>query len=128
MYGGDSFFMLGLLEAAGLVVLSAVLAVLMLALARRICRGRGLAGRLVAAVLLFWAFLWLAPQIYFAYYQLIFDGLPIQFAIGWPPAPETVLRRLTFSGPGTIGAHAQGALGWALLVPAAWPRLFARLP
>lgn len=128
MYEGDSLFTLGLLAAGGLVLLSAVLAALTLALARRVCRGRGLAGRLVAAALLFWAFLWLAPQVYYAYYQIIFHGLPIQLVLGWPPAPEMVVRRLIFSGPATLGAHAQGVLGWALVVLAAWPRLFARPP
>lgn len=128
MYEGDSIFTLGLLGGAGLVLVSALLVLAVLALARRISRGRGLAGRLVAAVLLFWGFLWLTPQVYYAYYQIIFHGLPIQLVLGWPPAPKTVVERLIFSGPATLAAHGQGVLGWVLIVLAAVPRLFGRVP
>ena len=117
MYEGDSFFTLGLLEAAGLLVVTALLALGMLALARRFRRGR-LWRRLVAAVVLLWLFLWLSPQVYYAYYQLIFDGLPVQIVIGWPPGAEAVLRRLVFAGPATLSAHGQGVLGWVLVVVA----------
>ena len=89
----------------------------LLALARRLRRGR-LGRRLALAAGLFWAFLWLSPQVYYAYYQLIFDGLPVQIVIGWPPGAETVLRRLAFAGPATLAAHGQGVLGWVLLVGA----------
>ncbi len=124
MYEGDSFFTLGFLESAGLLVVTALLALGMLALARRFCRGR-LGRRLVAAVVLFWVFLWLSPQVYYAYYQLIFEGLPVQIVIGWPPGAETVARRLVFAGPATLAAHGQGVLGWILVVGAVrrfrWP-------
>ncbi len=117
MYRDDSFFTLGLLEAAGLLVVTALLVLGVLALARRLRRGR-LGRRLVAAAGLFWLFLWLSPQVYYAYYQLIFDGLPVQIVIGWPPGAETVLRRLAFAGPATLAAHGQGVLGWVLVVGA----------
>ncbi len=126
MYEGDSFFTLGLLEGAGLLAVSLLLVLVVLALARRVYRGRGPGDRLVAAVLLFWGFLWLAPQVYYAYYQIIFDGLPIQLVIGWPPAPETVVERLIFSGPATLAAHGQGVLGWVLIVLAVRPQLLGR--
>jgi hypothetical protein len=113
MYRDDSLFTLGLLEMAGLLAVSAVLVLGMLALARRFCRGRWWR-RLALAVGLFWAFLWLSPQVYYVYYQIIFDGLPVQIIIGWPPGAETVFRRLTFAGPATIAAHGQGVLGWVL--------------
>jgi hypothetical protein len=117
MYRDDSFFTLGLVEAVGLLVVSVLLVLGVLALARRLCRGR-LGRRLVAAAGLFWVFLWLSPQVYYAYYQLIFDGLPVQIVIGWPPGAETVLRRLVFAGPATLAAHGQGVLGWGLAVVA----------
>ncbi len=114
MYRDDSFFTLGLLEAAGLLAVTALLVLGVLALARRLCRGR-LWRRLLWAAGLFWAFLWLSPQVYYAYYQLIFEGLPVQIVIGWPPGAETVLRRLSFAGPATLAAHGQGVLGWVLV-------------
>ena len=117
MYRDDSFFTLGFLEAAGLVVVTALLVLGVLALARRLCRGR-LWRRLVWAAGLFWVFLWLSPQVYYVYYQLIFHGLPVQIVIGWPPGAETVLRRLVFAGPATIAAHGQWVLGWVLGVGA----------
>ena len=123
MYRDDSFFTLGLLEAAGLLVVTALLVLGVLALARRLRRGR-LGRRLVAAAGLFWLFLWLSPQVYYAYYQLILDGLPVQIVIGWPPGAETVLRRLGFAGPATLAAHGQGVLGWVLVVGAVRRRLW----
>ena len=118
MYQDDSFFTLGIVEAAGLLAVTGALALGILAMARRLYRGAGLGRRLVAAAGLFWAFLWLSPQVYYAYYQLIFDGLPVQIVIGWPPGAETVLRRLVFAGPATLAAHGQGVLGWVLVVGA----------
>ncbi len=117
MYRGDSFFSLGFWEAAGLVAVTALLVLGVLALARRLCRGRPWR-RLVWATGLFWVFLWLSPQAYYAYYQIIFHGLPVQIVIGWPPGVETVLRRLVFAGPATLAAHGQGVLGWVLAVGA----------
>jgi len=125
MYRDDSFFTLGLLEAAGLLVVTVLLVLGMLALARRLRRG-GLGRRLVAAAGLFWVFLWLSPQVYYVYYQLIFEGLPVQIVIGWPPGAETVLRRLVFAGPATLAAHGQGVLGWVLVVGAVRRRGFGR--
>jgi hypothetical protein len=117
LYSNDSFFTLGLLEGAGLLVVTGLLVWGVLALARRVCRGPWWR-RLALAVTLFWLFLWLSPQVYYAYYQLIFSGLPIQLVIGWPPGAEAVLRHLTFSGPATLSAHGQGVLGWLMVVTA----------
>ena len=104
MYRDDSLFTLELLEMAGLLAVSAVIVLGMLALARRFCRGKWWR-RLALAVVLFWLFLWLSPQVYYAYYQIIVDGLPVQIVIGWPPGAETVVRRLVLAGPATLAAH-----------------------
>jgi len=127
MYQDDSFFTLGLLEAAGVLVVSALLALGLLVVARRMYRGGRPGRRLLWAAALFWVFLWLSPQVYYVYYQLIFHGLPVQIVIGWPPGAETVLRRLVFAGPATLAAHGQGVLGWALVVLAVRPKLFGRV-
>jgi hypothetical protein len=126
MYHDDSFFSLGIAEAAGLAALTLVMAFCMLKLARRAYRRGHVGRRLLWAAGLFWAFLWLSPQVYYLFYQLIFLGLPVQLVIGWPPGAETVLRRLTFTGPATLAAHGQGLLGWALMVLAVRPGWFGR--
>jgi hypothetical protein len=127
MYRDDSFFSLGLVEAALLLAVSGLMVWGLLLLARRLCVRGGLVRRLLWAGGLFWLFLWLSPQVYYLFYQLIFAGLPVQIVITWPPGAETVLRRLTFTGPATLSAHGQGLLGWALLVLAARPQWFGRL-
>lgn len=123
MYQDDSFFTLGIAGAVGLLVVTALLALGLLALARRVCRGR-LWRRLFWAAALFWAFLWLSPQVYYAYYQIVFHGLPAQVVVGWPPSAEMAVRRLAFSGPSTLAAHGQGLLGWTLAAMAVRPRWF----
>lgn len=127
MYRDDSFFSLGLVEAALLLAVSGAMVWGLLMLARRLCARGGPGRRLAWAGGLFWLFLWFSPQVYYAFYQLIFAGLPVQVVIAWPPGAETVLRRLTFTGPATLAAHAQGVLGWALLVLAARPQWFGRV-
>jgi hypothetical protein len=116
MYRDDSFFSLGIAEAAGLVFLTLVVAFCMLKLVRRVCRTGKIWQKLAWALGLFWVFLWVSPQIYYLYYQLIFMGLPVQLVIDWSPGAEHLLRRLTFTGPATISAHGQGVLCWAMLV------------
>ncbi|MBK0400189.1 hypothetical protein H0I76_13405 [Limibaculum sp. M0105] len=56
MYGGDPFFSLGLEQAAGLLVLLALLVAGTLLAVRRVARGRGIAGRIAIACLGFWLF------------------------------------------------------------------------
>lgn len=119
MYSEDSFFTLGWLKGAGLLVVTGALVWLIWKMAKRVCRG-GLIRRLVWALGLFWAFVWLSPQVYYAYYWLIFPDLPVQWVVGWPPGPEWIGRLLAFQGPSTLSAHGQGALGWALTIGAAW--------
>ena len=70
--------------------------------------------RLGAAYLGFWLFVWLSPQVYYQYYRLIFDGLPVQWVVGRPELGEA-MRLLTFTGPANLSAHGQGVLGWAML-------------
>jgi hypothetical protein len=127
MYRDDSFFTLGIAEAAGLLAVTAVLVWAMLALTRRICRGGAWWRRLLWAAGLYWLFLWLSPQLYHVYGQLIHRGLPVEIVIGWPPGAETVLRRLTFTGPATLAAHGQGILGWVMAIVAVRGRLFGRV-
>ncbi|MEM9045280.1 MAG: hypothetical protein AAGC81_11325 [Pseudomonadota bacterium] len=115
MYEQDSFFDLTPLGQAGLVVISATLFVLMLLAARRGFRWRSVWLRFVGALVLFWLFVWISPQVYYTYYLTLFEGLPIQWVI-WPPAsPVEAFGLLFFQGPQNLSAHSQGLLGWSLL-------------
>ena len=120
-YGEDSLFTLGPAQVAGVLALSALLAAVALWGVGR-ARRRGQVAALAVAVVLFWAFDWLSPQAYYAYYRAIIDGLPAQWVVGWPPPGlGRVLRLLTFTGPADLSTHGRGLLGWALLARAAWP-------
>ncbi len=121
MYSEDSFFTLTELGQAGLIGLSALLSCGMAALVWLLVRGQAPWARVASGFALFWLFVWLSPQIYYAYYRLIIDGLPQQWVIGWPQFGEA-LRYLAFAGPASLSAHGQGVLGWSLLLLALFRR------
>lgn len=112
-YTGDSFFTLTMGERVGLILVTLLLSAATLAL------GRWLRG-VIWAVALIWAFIWLSPQVYYLYYQWIFEGLPWQIVVKAPPAPLDLLRFLTFRAGDTLSAHGQGLLGWLLIGAALW--------
>ena len=121
MYQQDSFFDLSQWERVGLVCISAMLAILFLFASYRLLRNKPILIRLSGALILFWVFVWVSPQIYYTYYRMIIPDLPLQWVI-WPPAsPVDALRMMVFSGPQNLSAHSQGILGWVLLVaPFLW--------
>ncbi|MEM7423931.1 MAG: hypothetical protein AAF334_09420 [Pseudomonadota bacterium] len=81
----DSLFTLTPPGQVGLVMLSLVLSALLLTLIITMARRRRIATRLLLGLGAFALFLWLSPQIYYAYYRIIIDGLPAQWVIRWPP-------------------------------------------
>ncbi|SFJ78534.1 hypothetical protein [Jannaschia pohangensis] len=113
-YGEDSFFTLSGGGQLGLALLSLILWALAVLLVWRLARGpiRGA----VLALVVFVLFVWLSPQIYYAYYFLIFDDLPVQIVIKSPPGPGYLLRLLTFTQEASLSRHGQGLLGWSLLL------------
>ncbi|AXI48656.1 hypothetical protein C1J03_23230 [Sulfitobacter sp. SK012] len=122
MYAEDSFYTLSLAQRMGLLTLTAVLILLVLGIAIAVMRKKRGTVRLATATLLFSLFAWVSPQAYYAYYQMIFDGLPAQIVIGAPPTLDALLGIVTFTGPGTLSAHGLGALFWALVWLAWWLR------
>ena len=116
MYVNDSFFTLSVVERAGLVVLSACLTVVTASVVWRVTRHHRIPVRLVVALIIYWVFLWLSPQIYYVYYVTIFSSLPAQIVIGWPPAMHDLFVVLTFQNQHNLSFHAQGVLGWALII------------
>jgi hypothetical protein len=115
MYADDSLFTLTPYGRLGLLAVSAVLVLGLMSLAALFMRGRRGAVRLAVAAFLFSIFVWLSPQVYYGYYQVILDGLPSQWVIGSPPALHDLLGLISFTGPATISAHALGALFWVLV-------------
>lgn len=129
MYNGDSFYTLTDNGQIGLALLSLFLSAATVFAAGHLFRlvpDKGLptqlAARIGVAVFIMWIFVWLSPQVYYLYYQTIFDGLPWQIVIRNPPEFHAIVEHVTFSGPETLSAHAKGALAWLLLLYAAsWP-------
>jgi len=124
MYEGDSFFTLTSAGQIGLLLLSITLAATVLIVAWWSTAHRATGWRLTIAAMLFYLFIWLSPQIYYLYYQLIIDGLPWQIVVKAPPGPVELVELLSFTSRPNLSAHSKGTLGWALLALALFrPRL-----
>ncbi len=121
MYDTDSFHTLSGLAQFGLLAVSATFAFALARTVRVTARGRHVFMRLAIWGLVFYLFIWLSPQGYYAYYMLIIDGLPRQWIIGTPTSLSEIAQFLTFTGPVTLSAHSLGILGWVLLILALWP-------
>ncbi|MEP1535238.1 MAG: hypothetical protein ABJQ34_13345 [Paracoccaceae bacterium] len=119
IYTQDSFFTLSPLAQAGLGAVSALLAILTVWIVYKSTRRFPLPIRLVIALAAIWVFIWVSPQIYYAYYLTIFDDLPLQLVIKAPPSPLQFLRFLTFTEHSSMSAHSVGVLGWASILAAA---------
>ncbi|MGI9409803.1 MAG: hypothetical protein ACR2OV_07000 [Hyphomicrobiaceae bacterium] len=120
MYAEDSFFTLTKSGQIGLLVLSFVLSVAMIGVIYLLTRRLPRLAALGMAILGFWAFDWLSPQIYYFYYMTQFDGLPIQSVIRSPTSPQKLLWLIVFQDEPTLSAHGRGLLAWALIVVAIW--------
>ena len=117
-YDGDSFFRLSVI---GLITLSVFLTALTIWLSWWIGRRRRLVTRILIALAALYLFTWLSPQIYYGYYLMIFDGLPLQIVTGPPPSPTSVAQLLTFQSNATLSDHGKGALGWLLIAASLIP-------
>lgn len=119
IYAGDSFFTLSAAGQAGLAVLSLLLTAALIGFIW-LCPRRA---ALFLAVILFWLFVWLSPQIYYEYYRLITDGLPAQIVVKDPPGSGQIVEMILFSGDPTLSAHGKGVLFWIVMVVAFVRRL-----
>lgn len=116
MYEGDSFFTLSSGGRLGLVVLSVVLAICWLVLAQWIRRqSASMIIGAIASLALFWAFVWLSPQLYYTYYLAIVPDLPWQVVVKVPPGIDVLASLMLFRDQQSLAAHSAGLLGWALL-------------
>ncbi|WP_298916383.1 hypothetical protein [uncultured Roseobacter sp.] len=122
LYGQDSFFTLSTVGQIGLAAVSAFLSFVMIWGASRLARHRAWVWRCALALVAFWLFVWLSPQIYYFYYLILFDGLPVQWIVKTAPGPMHLLRLLTFTSDANLSHHSQGALGWMMIIAALWPQ------
>ena len=122
-YDGDSFFTLSMAGRVGLLLLSAALSVLFIVLSHRVARGWPVAVRPILALLLFWLFVWLSPQVYYLYYRFLIPDLPLQWVLKTPPGPLDIVRLLIFQGRETLSDHGKALLGWGLIAAAVIPSI-----
>lgn len=122
IYAEDSFFTLGLGAQIGVVGIGIVLAALCFAILWELVEGFGRFSRVLAALVVFYLFVWLSPQVYYMFYFFIQDGLPLQWVIQSPPSPMKIVQLLTFTDRVTLTEHGQGALGWGLILFALFSR------
>ncbi len=115
MYQGDSYHTLTTGEQIAVLALGVVLAGFCLYAVWRF-PGRSRPVRAGWAVLVFWGFVWLSPQVYYTLYLTFFDGLPLQTVIQSPPALGEILALLTFQDKVALAEHGKGILGVALIL------------
>ncbi len=116
MYDGDTFFSLTMTARVGLVFLSAGLAAITAAAFIKVGCRMSWPIRLPLAPAFLWLFVWLSPQVFYLYYMVVFDYLPLQNVVQAPPGLDEILRLLGFAGKASLSQHAQGLLGWGLIV------------
>ncbi|MEP0943252.1 MAG: hypothetical protein ABJH63_00890 [Rhizobiaceae bacterium] len=116
LYAEDSFFTLPFYGRVGLIALSSILATLTLWALWRLTAKRSLPIRLLVALVLFAAFEWLAPQIYYFYYLQIIENLPWQWVIALAPPITDLWDLLIFRENNNLSFHSRAALGWLMLL------------
>ena len=120
MYHGDTFFHLSIPGQIGLALLSGFLALVTLWCFIKISSRFGALVKVLPAFVLLWLFTWLSPQVYYTYYWLTFEALPLQNVIQYPPGIGTLIKLITFSGDGTLSAHSKGLLFWLMVSAGLW--------
>ena len=115
MYAQDSFFTLTLAGRSGLVALSLLMTLATLLLCWKLVRRQRITIRIAIAALLYFFWIWLAPQVYYTYYIFILDDLPWQVVVQFPPTPYQLFTLMLFRENANLSFHSQGLLGWLLL-------------
>jgi hypothetical protein len=121
VYSEDSFFTLSQWGQLGLLILSGFLCATLLWGFYKV--RLPVLIHMSVSVLVLWTFVWVSPQIYYSYYLLLIEGLPLQLVIRVPPTPLDILGLYTFGGTANLSTHSQGALGWCLLLAPVIKRL-----
>jgi hypothetical protein len=113
MYNQDSFFTLSTWGQTGLLALSLMMFAVLIWGMSRICAAWYI--KLGIAILGFYFFAWLSPQVYYTYYLVLFEELPNQWVISAPPSINDIVHLVTFSGPQNLSAHSQAVLAWGMI-------------
>lgn len=116
MYAQDTFFHLSLLGRTGLAFLSLLLGIITIWIFLKISSRFARPVKVCLAVVFLSVFIWLSPQIYYFYYLMIFEDLPTQIIIQWPPSISEIYRVITFSGNANLSEHSKGALFWIMII------------
>ena len=127
MYRDDSFFTLSFAGQVGLLIVSLLLAGITVLGLISLCRTATWPVRLALALIVYSAFIWLAPQFYYFYYIFLFKVLPWQIVVATPPSPADLFDLLFFQNRHNLSFHAQGLFGWLMIaVGLFWGRRQAR--
>jgi len=116
MYENDTFYHLSLLDRAGLVFLSVILFSIIAYLSIKLTSNLKLPAKIISALFIFWLFVWVSPQIYYFYYLLIFENLPLQVVIQAPPDPFEIFQIISFTGKPDLSAHSKGIFFWLIML------------
>jgi len=116
MYLEDSFFDLSPWGRVGLLLISTCLFLITLFVTRRLLVNKPIWLSVSGSIVIFVLFVFLSPQVYYMYYRILIDGLPLQWVIKPTEAPVEALKYITFQGPQNLSAHSQGLLGWILVL------------
>ena len=115
MYANDSIHTLTITQQIGLGFISLALLSMMIFLSLKLFRNKPMIVRIMVAIGLFYLFVWLSPQLYYAYYILIFEDLPIQLVIKAPPSIGPLVKILTLQNNIRLSDHSLAFLGWVLI-------------
>lgn len=116
MYLQDSFFDLSPWGRVGLIVLSTCLFFFTVFTTKLVLNNKPVWLCILGSLGIFVLFVCLSPQVYYMYYRILIDGLPLQWVIKPMEAPMAALKYITFQGPENLSAHSQGLLGWFLIL------------
>lgn len=116
MYSEDTLFHLSPLGQSGVVVIALGLAAATLWGTWRLTRHWRWPVRLLAAMGMVVIYEWLHPQVFYLWYLVVIDGLPLQWVIGALPDPSSGWRVLAFEERASLSAHGRGVLGWMCIL------------
>ena len=130
-YADDSFYTLTPMAAWGLVAVSTTLAIVLMAITRLktllLQSFAQTSHRLTffsvdqfANGIIYWISISLIPQLYYFYYQRVFENLPDQWVVDGVMSASTTARLLLVSTDGSLADHFSATLLWVLLLATTW--------
>jgi hypothetical protein len=115
MYANGSIHTLTVIQQIGLSFISLTLLSMMIFLSLKLFKNKPMLVRIMVVIGFFYLFVWLSPQLYYAYYILIFEDLPIQLVIKAPPGVGPLVKILTLQNNTRLSDHSLAFLGWVLI-------------